>query len=173
MSVPFTSVKQAIGAAIAGMLADTKLVEIDSFVSEEASAEIPFGVMVKQGTADNGALKLTATSNKLVGLVVHDHSYAKDTELGSTGLKPKTTLRVMTKGRAWVTVEEAVTPASAVKVRAVAGGSEVAGAFRDTADSTDCIDISAFARYLTTAGAGELALLDLDMSGRNDAVADT
>jgi hypothetical protein len=173
MGVPFTSVQQSTAGVFAGMLADGHPTEFDSFVSEEASAEIPFGVMVKQGTADNGALKLTATSNKLVGLVVHTHGYAKDNELGSTGLKPKTTLKVLTKGRAWVKVEEAVTPSSAVKVRAVASGGEVAGAFRDTADSTDCIDCSAFMRYVTSAAADGFAMVDIDMSGRNDAVADT
>lgn len=177
MSVPFTAVSQSTAGVFAGMLADAKDVEVDSFVSEEASAEIPFGVMVQQGTADNGALKLATSSasmaGKLVGVVVHSHAYAKDTELGSTGLKPKTTLKVLTRGRIWVQVEEAVTPLSPVKVRAVATGGEVAGAFRDTADSTDCVDISKFARYLTTAGAAGFAILDLDMSGRFGAVADT
>lgn len=177
MSFPQTSVPQSIAGAFAGMLADSSHQEIRSFVSEESSAEMRFGIMLCQGTADNGAKILNTSSaamaTALVGILVHSHAYAKDTELGSTGLKPKTTLNVLHRGRCWVTVEEAVTPASAVKVRAVAAGNEVAGAFRDTADSTDCVDISKFARYLSSAGAGELALVEIDMSSARQGANDT
>lgn len=178
MAFPQTSVSVKQTKAFAGMLVDASACVVDSFVSEESSAEIPFGVMVCQGSADNGAKLLNTSAaamaaDVMVGVVVHSHAYQKTNELGTSGLKPKATLGVLRRGIVWVTVEEAVTPASAVKVRAVAGGSEQAGAFRDTADSTDCVDISSFARYRTTAGAGELAQLEIDMTGRNTSVADT
>lgn len=164
MAIPQTSVSEAPTAAFQGMLADTgPNNDVASFVNESTS-EIPFGVMVMQGTADDQCKPLAATTDKLIGIVVHSHAYDKDNELGSTGLKQYVSVGVLRKGRIWVPVEEAVTPASSVLVRAVAGGSEVAGAFRDTADSTDCIDISQFARYRsTTTGAG-LALVEIDMT---------
>jgi hypothetical protein len=59
-----------------------------------------------------------------------------------------------------------VTTASNVLVRAIATGSEVAGAFRDTADASDCIDITGYARYLTSAGIGEVALVEFDFRNR-------
>lgn len=165
--MPQTSVPTAMTAAFDGMIVDSEPFVERSYVSEEASAEIPFGVCVKQGTGDNGALKLTSTADKLIGLVRHSHAYNRDNELGSTGLKPYVTLGVVTKGVMWVPVEEAVTPASAVLVRAVATGNEVAGAFRDTADGSDCIDVSAFCRYLSsTTGAGR-AKLAFDFTMRN------
>jgi len=150
--------------AVAGLLADNTLTKdcLDAF-SEEASAEIPFGVMVGRGTADNGVLKLAATSDVLAGVVVFAQSYAKPSELGDTGLKPGVDFNILNEGRVYVLVEEAVTPASSVFVRAVAAGAEVAGAFRDTQDGSDCIDISDYARYLTSAGAGEFAVLDFSM----------
>lgn len=139
---------------------------VDSFVSEEVSAEIPFGVMVKRGAAVGGALKLTAITDVLAGIVCHSHSYAKPEELGDVGLKPKVSLSVLRRGDIWVHVEEAVTPASSVFVRAVVAGNEVAGDFRDTADATDLIDCSAFAEFLgSTAGAG-LVLVRVDMTNR-------
>jgi hypothetical protein len=146
--------------------------QIASATSEEASAEIPFGVMVKAGTADYGVLKMTATTNKLAGITFRTHDFA-DLELGDTGLKPGATFGVARKGRYFVKIEENVTPASDVRVRAVAGGAEVAGAFRATADSTDCIDLTPFAKWVRTAlaadGVGEL---DIDLTNADLAVAD-
>lgn len=157
-------------AAFAGMNPDSSNGDIGSYLSEEASAEIPFGVMLGQGTSERGALKLAATSDKLIGVLMHSHAYAKDTELGDTGLKPGVTLGVKYKGRAWVLVEETVTPASDVLVRCIAVGAEVAGAFRDTADASDCVDISAWCRYVrgtvTLASGVTVAMVEFDVTNR-------
>lgn len=160
-----TSVADAMTRAFQGMLADSANHTIESMTSEEASAEVPFGVMVKQGTSDTQFLKLTAITDKLVGIVVHSHAYDKPNELGDTGLKPKVTAGILRIGRIWVPVEEAVTPASSVLVRAVVAGAEVAGAFRDTADASDLIDISHIARYRTTTTGAGIALLEINMTG--------
>lgn len=164
--MPQTSVSLAMAVAFDGMQVDGGECRIESYVSEEAADEIPFGVCVKQGTADDQCLKLTAITDKLIGITVHSHAYQKDVEIGTTGVKPKMTLGVAVRGQLWVPVEEAVTPASDVHVRAVAAGAEVAGAFRDTADGADTIDISAFARFKsTTTGAGR-AILEFDFTNR-------
>jgi hypothetical protein len=57
------------------------------------------------------------------------------------------------------------TPASAVLVRVVANSAQV-GDFRDTADSSNCVDISSWARYLTTTTGAGLVLLEFDVLNR-------
>lgn len=157
-----TITRQAI--AVPGLLADNTLTkDCLTATSEESSAQIPFGVMVGRGSADDGVLKLATTSDVLAGVVVFGQSYDHGTELGSTGFLPKTTFNILNEGRIYVQVEENVTPASRVFVRAVATGLEVAGAFRDTQDGSDCIEITDYARYLTTTLAGGLAVLDISM----------
>ena len=74
------------------------------------------------------------------------------------------TLAVMRKGRIWVITEEAVTPASPVFVRfASGGGGTQLGAFRDDADTATAVDMSAKLKFLTTAAADALVLLQVDL----------
>lgn len=166
--------------AIAGMLADSDPASrIEGRVNREASAEIPFGVMVvRDGTYKNdGAVKChttaAASEQILAGIVVHQHDLAQPEELGDTGVKPKAVLRLLRRGRIYVLPEETVTVGDAVRVRAVAAGNEVAGAFRTTADGTDCIDISKFARWVRGGSTTVPAVLEIDMVGAGNALADT
>lgn len=165
MAIPQTSVSETMTQAYMGMLADSGYDKyVRSYVNEEASDEMPFGVVVQQGTADNQCLLLNAITDKLIGITVHSHAYDKDNELGTTGLKQYATVGVARRGRVWCYAEEAVTPASAPLVRAVAAGVEVPGHFRDSADAADLIDVSAFCRFLTsTTGAG-LVLVEFDFA---------
>src|SRR5688572_3054806 len=110
----------------AGDIADLWTAErgiIDSAFSEEASAEIPFGVMLQQGTADDGA-KLLATSAaamavRLLGIAVRSHDFAIGLQLGTGGgLLPGIPFGCGKKGRFRVLVEEAVSPTADVRVRA-------------------------------------------------------
>ncbi len=170
MTAQQTSVTATMATAFAGMLADSNdMKRASSKVSEEASAEIPFGVMLCRGTdKDNGALLLNtsaaAMASAMVGVVVHDHAYAKDVELGDTGLKPKVSLNVLTHGRIYVQPEETVHPGDAVRVRAVATGDEVFGTFRTTADAADTVNITSFARWVTSGTSSTPAVLELDMT---------
>jgi len=164
---------------VAGDIADLSTVKsglIDAATSEEASAEIPFGTMVIQGTGDHGCLKLhtsaAAMEQLLLGIAVRSHDFARGSELGDTGLKPGATFGVGRRGRFWVVPEDAVAPGDPVRVRAVVAGNEVKGAFLTAADSTDAIDISAFAQWKTSADAGELAVVEIDMTNSALAVAD-
>ncbi len=165
----------AMVEAVAGLLADNSLTK-DCLpgTSQEASAEIPFGVMVCHGTVEGFVKNLhtssAAMATELFGVAVFGHSYARGIHLGDTGLTPTTTFDVLQRGRIYVQVEEAVAIGDAVRVRAVAGVGEVAGAFRTTADSTDCIDISSFARWIRGAAEDGLAIVEIDMT--NAALAD-
>src|SRR5436189_6470944 len=108
-----TTVEDRMTIAFAGMLADsTRTKDVLSKTGEEASAEVPFGVMVAQGTEDDGVLLLATTGDDLVGVVIHADEYLKDLQLGDTGLKPNVTMGVLNKGRIYVTPEDAVTPSS-------------------------------------------------------------
>lgn len=172
--MPQTSVSTAPSVAFAGMLADAANTEdVDSYVSEEASAEMPFGAMVCQGASDDTCKIFGANTDKMVGIVQHSHAYQIANELGAVGLKPKVTIGVKKRGKIWVTVDEAVTPASAVRVRNDAnGGANTNGTFRTTASAGHTMNISSFARFLsTTTGAG-VALLEYDVTMRSGATAD-
>lgn len=166
--MPQTSVPANMVIGTEGALADLWTEEngvVESGVSEEATAEIAFGLAVKRGTADDGVLLLTAITESIRGVVVHSHLYSKPDELGDTGLKTKVSLDLLRFGQIWVIAETNVTPASGVFIRAVATGSERAGAFRGTADGTDTIDASAFFSWKSTTTAGDPALLEVNLIG--------
>lgn len=171
-----TAVRTTMRAGIPGQLADEwteRNGARDTFTSEEASAAIPFGVFLKKGTGDTQAKLLSATSDILVGVVVWEADFARPYHQTDAGLLPGVTFTCLTKGKIWVVPETNVTAyTSEVHVRAVATGNEVKGAIRATADSTDTIDITGFARWITSASAGEPAILEIDMANGSFAVAD-
>ena len=94
--------------AIAGQLADLAQADIRSFVTSEASAEIPFGFAVVQGSGEKDALLPAAGSDVFVGVLVHSHAYDPENDLGTTGVKADRELNIMNKGRVWVVVGETV-----------------------------------------------------------------
>jgi len=175
--MPQTSVAANMTVGIAGAIADANLASVDSRVNEEASAEMPFGVMVVRGTAKATDAKLLHTSAAasaplLAGVVVYSASYAKPEELGDDGVKPNMTVGLLQKGRVYVLPEEDVAPGDAVRVRAVVAGAEVAGAFRTSADAADCVDISSFSRWITAGSSTVPAIVEIDMTGAAGATAD-
>jgi hypothetical protein len=141
-----------------------------SRVNAEASAEIPFGVMVKQGATDPACLKLTAVANDILGIARHAHVYEPFGTVGNAGagIPPGQAVGVKQRGEIWVPIEESVTQASDVYVRAVATGSEVAGAFRASADSTDCIKLFG-CRWVKAATGPGLGLLHINMNAHRAA----
>lgn len=109
--------------------------------------------------------KASATTNlAFKGVAIYDASkQASLPEVAATAgdYEAEDMVPVMTRGTVWVNVEGAVDESKGVFLRCVATGSEVAGHFRGTADSSDCIDLSTKARWKSrTTGAG-LALLEL------------
>lgn len=73
------------------------------------------------------------------------------------------TVNVMTKGRVLVKVEEAVTPTSKVFVRHTINGANVPGGFRASIDTDKAFEITSGARYLSSASAGGLAVLEVNL----------
>lgn len=174
----FTSVKTSMVRAFPGMQNGLNKNKVKPGLNEEAAAELRFGIALKQGTADDGVKKLTAVTEKIAGLLQQSHALVKDpgtgvAELGDTGLKPGAVGDVAEEGELWVLIEEDVTPLSAVRVRCVAGGAEVAGAFRATADASDCIDVSTSARWAGSyTAANGFGLLKFDFRKKTQGTAD-
>jgi len=139
--------------------------------SEESSAEITRGLAVQTSitNSDYGAKLITATTNKLLGIALRSND-ASDTELGTTGWKPGATFPVGRSGRYFVVIEENVAPGQSVRIRCA--GTGTAGAFRTTADATNCLDCTPFAKWVRTSlaadGVGEV---DIDFTNAALAVA--
>lgn len=158
-----TSYSLLMEQAIAGLLADSGYKDAWSAVNAEASAEIPFGVMVARGSTENKCIKLVDTNSVLLGVHIFSNEYAKDQELGSTGIKPGVMMNILRKGRIWVVVEEIVAKDEPCYVRYTAsGGNTTIGAFRND-DDTSKAKLVPGARFIAaTTGAG-LALVEIDM----------
>jgi hypothetical protein len=137
-------------------------------ISKVAQAALQAGQGVIQGTADEQA-QLPAASGDITGLpflgvAVYDPSKMTNWPSGNTTAYPAgQAVGILRKGRVWVYTEEAVTPADAPYCRyASGGGGSVLGRFRKSADSSSAAALpSGKARFMTTAGAGSLVLLEL------------
>lgn len=153
-------------AAFPGMLYDNGDNDVLSYVSEEASANMPFGIALAKGAADFGALLMVNGSSVVIGVAQHVHNVdpgqVAATPAGA-GVPPKYPVNVLKRGRIWVSVEQAVTPASNVFVRHTAGaGGTQKGAFRTDADTATAVQVTNGMRFLTsTTGAG-LAVLEVN-----------
>jgi hypothetical protein len=154
---------------IEGMKADTSIHVAESLVNSEASASLRFGTMVKKGTNDGDAKVLSASNDVLMGIVMHSDSYAPQFGgftggLSATGLAPKEPASVMTRGKIFVFVEEDVVQGDRAYVRYAAGaGGSVMGRFRKSSVANETIDVTKKCRFATSATAGNLAILEVDM----------
>jgi hypothetical protein len=171
MPAPQTTVSIKPAAYFAGMLVDLNDYSSESYVNEEASIELAFGRMVKQGTAVEQAKELAAQADVPIGIVMHSHRYAKDDELGTTGLKPGVSLAVITRGKIVVEVGEAVGPNDAVRYNATGTGG-TKGVFYKTASANNTKLVTS-ARWLSSTSGAGLAELEIDMSSRSTWTNDT
>lgn len=148
-----TNYNSEMSVGIEGMIADSGKIDAESAVIESGIST--FGVAVTKGTGDSQVKALSAITQKVRGLVLHQNVNDGVIEAGLA-------VSILRKGRAYVKVEEAVTKGDKVFVRAVATGLEVAGAFRKTQDGTDCIEL-VNAEFVSSAAAGALAIVDLNL----------
>jgi len=147
-----------------GALADQKGSDIHYMRNDEASAEMRFGHAVKfdSATDESSAKILTATSETVAGIVMKD-SY-ESAQLGDAGPVAGQSLSVIRKGRIYARCEDGCSVGDRLFIRAVATGAENPGALRAAADGTDCIDSQGQGQWMTSAAAGEIAVLDFDFS---------
>lgn len=153
--------------AFEGMGVDTTHKQDLSFFSAESGiSEIAFGRMVCQGSGDFTCNNLSTSTDKLIGIAMHSHSYEPGIQLGAGGgVLPKEPVTVRQKGRCWVLVESTVTPASVVYVRYTVNTApnNLLGRFSATSDSSKN-RILYGANFVTSAAAGGLAQLEFDLS---------
>jgi len=130
----------------------------DSVRSYIAEADLGFGLLVVAGTDPDRQVKPPALStditvfNTVRGVTLRDVAR----ENGAIDIEDESAASVLEFGDVFVTVETAVTPASSVFVRF--GGVGTPGAFRNDADGSNAAAL-ANARFITSAGIGEIAIL--------------
>ncbi len=121
----------------AGMRADNRPAEFISKLNDEASANLPCGVMVQQGATDAKCLLPTAAANKMLGLVVSSFNNDSASLATNGAVAPYDMASIARKGAFYVLPEEDVEEGEAVYVRYTAGGAgETVGRLRNDLDGT-------------------------------------
>ena len=157
-----TTFSVAQSGAFAGMLGDIGDHYIRSCLNEEAVA-IPFGVLLKQGTADNqGLLYDTVGGLTLLGIVAHTHALSNRDLSNADGVAVDGTANVVRRGAVYVLVEDAVAAGDTVFARHTAGTGTQLGAFRSDADTATADAIPGLQFLTSTTGAG-VALVDVNL----------
>lgn len=138
-------------------------------VTGVAAAAIPFGLFLVRDTGGDDKVKVPtaagdfAARGSLMGVALATQAIESDPSVVPAEYPIGHPINVGKKARVFVRPEDAVTPTSGVFVRHTAGAGESLGAFRTDADGTDAADISAYARWMSSADAGELAVLEVDL----------
>jgi hypothetical protein len=170
-----TSVSDMPSAAFAGLLVGTQHTIIGMRNAHASAEMVPGrGVVFKAGgTTDQDATLPAAETDKLAGIVVHSDVYDRTYtladgstagELGTTGYKVGAMVNVLRRGQIWAVCEDGCAPGDKLWVRAVAGADpEFLGGLNNADDSTDMIDATAVGTWLTTASAGGLAVLSVNL----------
>ncbi len=174
-------------AKFAGMLAQLTPATIETGISTEASASMPFGSALVydsvRAAGDQSCLLPSASSGQpFKGFLLHAHNYGRTWtdstgavhgELDATGLVPKATLNVLVKGRIVVKCETAAEVGDPVFVRYTTdGGSPAftqAGAVGNVTGTGRTLDLTKKARFLTKVtapaqGSYVLAVIEVDMT---------
>lgn len=163
-----TSYSQDYTQGYAGQKVGNGSFDVEPMRNGEASAEMPFGIAVKHdSTTDerDAALFTAVTGEALAGIILHSHSYDVDNQLGDDGVLPGYEIMVARRGRVLVPCVDGCNVGDPLFIRAVASGAEQAGELRASADASDCIDMSGYAQWRTSAAAGGLAELEFDFTG--------
>ncbi len=155
----------------AGDPADAGFKDDHAYVQAEASAEMPFGVGVVQGAADSKAVLPSggSTAANFRGVLLRSDTYDSTYQLGTTGVKPQQAISVRARGRVKVTVEEAVSKGDRAFLRITANGGDLPGQWRKSADGGKAIELKG-CYFATSADAGALAILDVDVNATKAAV---
>lgn len=152
---------------ISGTPTDLRPKDVVSRRNAESSAEIPFGVLLMEGAADNDAVLPSTgaiSTDIFAGVVLHEHKDVTDyTSPGAYA--PKEMMALMRAGVINVYVEDAVAKDDEVHVRlATSGGNTIIGAFRATQDPLTASKTALVAtgmRWVGSASAGGVAELEI------------
>lgn len=170
-------------AAIQGQLADSGPHDIVSAYSQEATAQIPFGVGLMKGSVAQAALLPSGVSGtmEIYGLNVYAprmRAGAADAagnfvgDLGASGLLPKAPIELGRAGRFWVPVEAAVRDGDRAYCRVTATGALNPGSWAGTnyggSYVRDCTAQGVFRSATVTAADGStlVAILECDFTNK-------
>lgn len=143
----------------------------------EASAPMAAGKQAvcfktSAATSDFDVLLPAAQSDKVMGIPVKEDTFDRTWtdadgvthgQLGPNGYVAGTLFNAARFGRMLCVAAKACKPGDPLFVRAVAGGGEYLGALENASDSSDMIDCTGKAEWVTTAAnAGDLAWLEFD-----------
>lgn len=171
-----TTVLAAPLAGLPGDIGDQHTAEagdIITAINGHASAGLIAGIAVTKAAAEREVTPMVASTGTIpFGIVLRQ--FGDPAQLAAAGgYAPDVAFPLGRKGRFWVYVEQDVTLTSDVRVRHTAAGAEIAGAFRATADSTDCTDLTDMgARWVVAGSAGGAAMVEIDFSNISLAAAD-
>jgi len=144
--------------------------DIGASLTRAADVAMQGGLLVVLGASD-GSCKLPTVATDITSVLkplgITRSNVARDPNFPSGGTAGYTyqigdSVEVVSRGRVWVTVEEAVSAGDDVYVRFDTGTGSQKGAFRTSSDSTTAA-LLAGARYLTAASANGVALVDLNL----------
>lgn len=170
-----TSVSDVPAQAFEGMVRDIAMVKdtISRLANEAATPFIPFGKAVVKltGDADNQCSLPAATADvtdRMLGIAVADVGIEEDSSIAWGHYKAGLAVPVLSKGRIWVIAEDQVTDISLpvfVRFTDPGGSAPLAslGSFRTDADTADAVEQPACRWRTTTAGAGELAVVEINL----------
>lgn len=131
------------------------------------TVEMSFGRAVVRHASNDNEVEVPSTGNvNFEGITHHTHAVELGSIVGTAteGIPEDKPANILRKGRIVVLVEEAVTPADSVFFRHNAPGAlpEALGRFRTDADAGDATAVAS-ARFVTSAAAGELAVLEINL----------
>jgi hypothetical protein len=161
------------GRVSAGWPADNGPKDYLSRYNGNASAEIPFGIGVIFGSADQAVKTPGAVTDKIVGIAMGSMNYQPggvtgQFTLGSTGIVALADVNVCRKGRVYLLSEENVVPGDRLHCRAVSGsGGTVLGKFRKSRVASETIDCTNQIVVLETATAGNPFAAEVDFTSQS------
>ena len=129
-------------------------------VTEAAEVALPYGILAVQGTAENQAKVPTAgadlAADKVRGVVLADQAREQKVGGSATGeYSLKDAVSLLRMGRVWVLAKDAVTKGGAVHAFNTTGELGSTGLATST--------LVAGLRWASSAGAGEFAVLEVDL----------
>ncbi|MCK4959237.1 MAG: hypothetical protein KAT00_07545, partial [Planctomycetes bacterium] len=123
---------------------------------------IDFGLGVAKGSGDRNTQLPSTTGFLFIGIAAKDQK-EQDLTTGLNRYEEGEAVGVLRRGRIWAVAEEAVTPTSDVYLRHTANGALLPGGWRTDADTARADNVSTWAKYMTTADAGALVQIDVNL----------
>lgn len=148
--------------AIEGMWVDDATDKHSRTYTDPSNATL-FGRAAIQGSNPDEFQVPSGSAGVFIGITTHTYSVAAgDVPLATEGIPATQPAVIMTKGRMWVVVEEAIVLTDLVFYRHATPGAapEALGRFRKDADVAAATQV-VNARWLTTGAAGALVQLEL------------